>query len=200
MTSQTEPTPEIVAEKRALRAAAEARRARLHESGGAAAAASFVARFRAAWSPAPGTVIAGFWPFRSELDLRPLLRRVHDDGCTVALPVVVARRKPLAFRVWTPETQLETGQFGVPVPPDTAPTVEPDWLLVPLLAFDDAGYRLGYGGGFYDVTLAARRRRKPVLAIGVAYDGQRVERVPRDPTDARLDAIVTERRVLIVET
>lgn len=203
MTSQNAPTPEpsraIVERKKTLRAEAEQRRMRLHEAGGAAASSAFAEGFRAAWSPGPGTVISAFWPFRSELDLRPLLHRLHDDGCAVALPVVVARRQPLAFRVWTPRTVLEPGNFDVPIPPRTAPTVDPDWLLVPLLAFDAAGYRLGYGGGFYDITLAALRARKQVRAIGVAYDGQRIDRVPRDPTDARLDAILTERRVLTME-
>jgi len=94
---------------------------------------------------------------------------------------------------------LDVGQFGVSTPPADAAVLEPDWLLVPLLAFDARGYRLGYGGGFYDITLADLRARKKIFAIGAAYDGQEIAAVPRDANDARLDAILTEQRVLIME-
>ncbi len=198
----TEPAAEaadLAARKAALRRSAGARRALL-----AAAAPDaperLVALFRAAWSPAPGTAVSGFWPIRSEIDVRPLMRALHGAGCRVALPGPAAGRgAPLSFRAWAPGDPLEAGAFGVPVPAAAAAPVDPDWLLVPLLAWDEEGWRLGYGGGFYDATLAAARRRKPVFAIGVAYEGQKADRTPRGPGDRRLDAILTERRAFRVE-
>ena len=159
----------------------------------------FKRRFLDTWTPPAGTVVAAFWPIRSELDTRPLIRALHDRGCVIALPVVMGRLVALEFRQWTPDTRLEVGQFGVSTPSSAAPLLAPDWLLVPLLAFDARGYRLGYGGGFYDITLAGLRARKRVFAIGAAYDGQQVAAVPKDANDARLDAILTEQRVLIME-
>ena len=137
-------------------------------------------------------------PIRSEPDLRPLLHDLDDAGWTVALPVVEARGQPLKFRRWTPDSSLETGHFGVPVPVAGA-EVEPDWLLVPLLAYDRAGYRLGYGGGFYDMTLSALRRHRTIKAIGVGYDGLEVDAVPHGPEDSRLCAILTEQRIIKVK-
>jgi 5-formyltetrahydrofolate cyclo-ligase len=198
MTSRIQDSAGVMAEKAALRSDAAQRRDSLHEAADGAAAE--IARlFLETWSPARGSVVSAFWPFRSELDLRPLMLGLHERGCVIALPVVKARRAALVFRHWFPGMELEQGNFGVLTPPSSAPELDPDWLLVPLLAFDAAGYRLGYGGGFYDITLAALRARKSVFAIGVAYDGQQVKAVPRDPDDARLDGILTEKRVLIME-
>jgi 5-formyltetrahydrofolate cyclo-ligase len=135
---------------------------------------------------------------RSEADIRPALATLAATR-TVALPVVQGRGLPLVFRAWNPATALVPGPFGAQTPPDTAPTVVPVVLLVPMLAFDPAGWRLGYGGGFYDRTLALLRTRGPTVAVGVAYAGQRVDHVPHDPTtDARLDAIATEDGVIPV--
>ena len=159
----------------------------------------FKRRFLDTWTPPAGTVISAFWPIRSELDTRPLIHALHDRGCVIALPVVMGRLTALQFRQWGPDTRLDVGHFGVSTPPADATVLEPDWLLVPLLAFDTCGYRLGYGGGFYDITLAGLRARKKVFAVGAAYDGQEVPAVPRDANDARLDAILTEQRVLIME-
>ena len=198
MTSLNQFSDDLAAEKALLRGEAARRRDHLHQT--IDDAGSQVAwNFHENWSPPSGTVVSAFWPFRSELDLRLLLHRLHEAGQVIALPVVVAKRAPLLFRLWTPDTSLEVGGFGVATPPESAPLVEPDWLLVPLLAFDNKGYRLGYGGGFYDRTLAALRVRKTIFAIGVGYDGQRVDQVPRGTDDGRLDAIVTERRALILE-
>ena len=198
MTSRNESSDDLAAEKKLFRSEAERRRKDLHETVGDAGA-QVAWNFHENWSPPSGTVVSAFWPFRSELDLRPLLHRLHEAGQVIALPVVVSKRSPLLFRLWTPDTSLEVGCFGVAIPPRSAPVVEPDWLLVPLLAFDNKGYRLGYGGGFYDRTLAALRVRKTIFAIGAGYDGQRVDQVPRGTDDGRLDAIVTERRALILE-
>jgi 5-formyltetrahydrofolate cyclo-ligase len=198
MTSPKQGSGEATAEKAASRIEAARRRDVLHAARGDGAL-DLVRLFTATWAPRVGTVVSAFWPFRSELDLQPLIHELHDRGCVVGLPVVIAKRTALAFRTWTPDTVLEDGSFGVLIPPSSAPEVDPDWLLVPLLAYDAHGCRLGYGGGFYDITLAALRARKSVFAIGVAYDGQEVERVPRGPDDARLDAILTEKRALIME-
>lgn len=189
----------VTAEKAALRTEAAKRRDTLRASAGDAAG-EIERLFLETWSPARGTVVSAFWPFRSELDLRPLIHSLYERGCIIVLPVVVARRTALAFRCWTPGMELEEGGFGVMTPPDHARELDPDWLLVPLLAYDPDGYRLGYGGGFYDITLAALRARKSVFAIGVAFDGQQVATVPRGPDDARLDAVLTEQRALIMES
>ena len=186
------------AEKAALRIEAAAKRDVLHAAG-TGGGAEIARSFLATWSPAPGTVISAFWPFRSEIDLRPLIHGLHERGCVIVLPIVVGRRTALVFRRWSPDMVLEKDGFGVLTPPSQAPALDPDWLLVPLLAFDAKGYRLGYGGGFYDITLADLRTRQSVFAVGAAYDGQQVTRVPRETDDARLDAIVTEKQVLIME-
>lgn len=140
--------------------------------------------------PTPGAVIAGYWPIGDELDLRPLLAALAATGAQVALPVVVERRAPLDFRLWRADDALEPGAHGTWHPPLSAPAVVPTLLLVPLLAFDDDGWRLGYGGGYYDRTLAAL---KPgIIAVGVGYAAQRVEKLPHDERDQRLDWILTE--------
>ena len=198
MISTNDGFAEMTAEKAALRTEAARRRDTLHANNGDASL-QVAQKFVDTWSPASGTVVSAFWPFRSELDLRPLLLQLHERGCMVALPIVVARRSALIFRAWAPDMDLEEGNFGVLTPPAEAREIEPDWLLVPLLAFDGNGYRLGYGGGFYDITLAGLRARKSIFAIGVAFDGQQVAQVPHGPDDARLDAILTEKRALIME-
>jgi 5-formyltetrahydrofolate cyclo-ligase len=131
-----------------------------------------------------------------EIDVRPLLQALHDDGYAVGLPVTPAEPEPLGFRRWTPGTPLQPGPFGTAQPASTVPPLEPDALLVPLLAVDADGYRLGYGGGYYDRTLAALRDRRRVIAIGVGFEAQRVEHLPRDAQDHRLDWLLTEQRLL----
>ena len=154
--------------------------------------------FRTTWSPPPVTAISAFLPIRSEPDLRPLLHDLQAAGHVIGLPCVIARREPLLFRRWTPGLTCESGPFGIPEPPASTAEIQPDWLLVPLLAYDREGYRLGYGGGFYDLTLAALRRQRRIFAIGVAFDGQEVGTVPHGPNDERLDAIMTEKRIITV--
>ena len=198
MTMTNDYPDSIVAEKRQLRIRMSRLRDRLHSDSGDISA-RICERFHESWTPAAETVISAFFPIQSEVDLRPLFCDLHERGCAVVLPVMVAKRAPLAFRLWTPATNLVRGQFGVPIPPEGAPTRDPDWLLVPFLAYDEQGFRLGYGGGFYDITLANLRRRKWVFAIGVGYDGQRVDRVPVNSDDARLDALLTERRMFLME-
>ena len=143
-----------------------------------------------------GAIVSGYWPLPGELDVRPLLHQIHDAGHPIALPVVIAKAQPLLFRRWVPGTPLVQGSFKVMTPPEGAQELEPNVLMVPLLAFDAAGYRLGYGGGFYDRTLEKRRREAhsghPVLAVGIAFAAQETESLPRGPFDQRLDWIATE--------
>jgi 5-formyltetrahydrofolate cyclo-ligase len=137
-------------------------------------------------------VISGFLPYQTEIDVRPLLARLAASGHVTCLPVVTGRGEPLVFRAWRPGEATEPGVWNIPVPPPGAPEVVPDVLLVPLLAFDSAGFRLGYGGGFYDRTLEALRRQKRVIAVGIAYAGQEMHRVPHGPHDQPLDWILTQ--------
>lgn len=130
---------------------------------------------------------------KDELDPRPLLSRLLELGCQCALPVVVGRDQPLLFREWAPHDTLEAGPFGTREPASDAPEVTPGMLIVPLLAFDLRGFRLGYGGGFYDRTLRGLREdHEGCLAIGYAYADQQVDSVPVTDTDERLDWVVTE--------
>lgn len=180
-------SPELVAEKAALRQAALAARALLDPAGAGTALADVVL---AEAAPPPGAVVAGFWPMGAEIDIRPLLRRLERAGHALALPVTPPRGAPLTFRRWHWGGALMPGRFGTSQPPASAETVLPDFLLVPLLAFDRQGGRLGYGGGYYDRTLAALPRAR---AIGVAFAAQEVPAVPCGPHDRPLPGIATER-------
>lgn len=142
---------------------------------------------------AAGAMVAGYMAMPGELDPAPLLQALVRHGHPVALPVVVARDAPLAFRAWQPGLALEPGVLGIPVPPASSPLVVPDVLLVPLIAFDALGRRLGQGGGYYDRTLAQRRAEGPaVVALGLAFAVQEVPEVPEEAFDERLDGIITE--------
>jgi 5-formyltetrahydrofolate cyclo-ligase len=186
---------EIALAKSNLRKAALARRDALPMAARAAAAEAIAARaFPVA--VAPGAIVSGYVPMNSELDPRPLMRKLANAGAQLALPVVVARGVPLTMRAYALGEQLVKGVWGIRVPPPTAPELEPDILIVPLLAFDRAGSRLGYGAGYYDMTIAALRVKKPVVAVGVAFAAQEVEAVPTTPRDARLDLVLTENEVI----
>jgi 5-formyltetrahydrofolate cyclo-ligase len=141
-------------------------------------------------------VVAGYWPFRSEIDPRPLMQRFVRAGWRVALPVTPAKgaEAPLIFRLWDGAADMARHPFGMSEPHPTAEAVRPDVVLVPLLAFDNHGHRLGYGAGHYDRTLVGLRASGPVRVIGLAFAGQQVERLPAEPHDQPLDAILTERR------
>lgn len=140
----------------------------------------------------PGAIVSAFWPLPDEFDTKPLMRALHDAGHPIGLPVVQKRGLPLKFRLWTPETKLARGNFNVEIPGDDCAECVPEVLIVPLLAFDRQGYRLGYGGGFYDRTIALLRGVGTPIACGWAYAGQEIDAVPHDATDARLDWVVTE--------
>ena len=145
---------------------------------------------------AAGMTVSGYSPLKSEISPMPLLRRCADAGAALALPVVIGRGKPLVMRAWAFGAPLDSGVWGIRQPEPEAPEVEPDILLVPLLAFDRAGYRLGYGGGYYDRTVARLRGMKRITAVGLAYAAQEVPAVPKTEGDARLDLVLTEREVM----
>jgi 5-formyltetrahydrofolate cyclo-ligase len=140
--------------------------------------------------------VSGFFPYKSEIDTRPLLGQLAGEGWTTALPIVIGNGEPLIFRRWYPGQPTTPGMWHIPQPTEDSPLIEPDVLLVPMLAFDRKGYRLGYGGGFYDRTLELLRAKKPVTAIGLAYAGQEVDSVPRDAHDQPLDFIMTEKEII----
>ncbi|MHA1601195.1 MAG: 5-formyltetrahydrofolate cyclo-ligase [Alphaproteobacteria bacterium] len=146
-----------------------------------------------------GAVVSGYWPMRSELDPRPILAALSARGHPLCLPVVVGKGQALVFRAWQAGDELVAGGYGTQVPDAGKEVVAPHLLLVPLLAFDRAGYRLGYGGGFYDRTLAALRSVGPVSAVGLAYSAQEVDVVPHGATDERLDWVVTEAEAIDVK-
>jgi len=141
-------------------------------------------------------VLAFYWPIRGELDLRGLARRHVESGCIAALPVVVEKRSPVEFWQWQPGASMQRGFWNIPVPGERR-VVVPSVLLIPLVGYDAAGYRLGYGGGYYDRTLAAADPRP--LCVGVGYDEAELATIHPQPHDVPMDLIVTERRVLRFE-
>lgn len=181
------PPDPLRAAKQALRARMLALRAGSDPALGAALAAHLLRDL----PPPAGACVAGFWPIGAEIDIRPLLGALHAAGHKVALPETPPRCNPLTFRLWHPGMALLPERFGT-VRPGGA-VVRPDWLLVPLLAFDRGGGRLGYGGGYYDRTLAAL---PGAVAIGCAYACQEVDAVPAAPYDFRLHAVATEHGVI----
>ena len=173
--------------RRGLRQEMVTRRAALSVAEHDALSARIVAHALAAL-PAP--VVAAFcWPIKHEPDVRALLADWAKTGVRTALPVVVAEGQPLAFREWTPETPLAPDRYGIPTP-TAGEWLTPDLILLPLNGFDAAGYRLGYGGGYFDRTLAALAPRP--LAVGVGFEINRVDSIRPEAHDQRLDWIVTE--------
>lgn len=156
------------------------------------AARALVSHFPDEIWPALHSVVAGYSPIGDEIDPTPLLETFHCEQARLALPRVDGKSEPLSFRAFSPGDELEIGVFGVKAPAARAAVLKPSLILVPLLAFDVTGRRLGYGGGFYDRTLAALRKEGPVVAVGLAFEAQRVHRVPTDTLDQRLDYVVTE--------
>ncbi|MET4129113.1 5-formyltetrahydrofolate cyclo-ligase [Roseovarius sp. MBR-6] len=176
--------------KAAARKAALARRAAAHRAcppGAAALLSSVLAGYR-------GVPLAGYMPIRSEIDPLPAMAEAAAHG-PVAVPVIEGAGLPLQFSRWSPGCALRDGPFGAKVP-EVDDFITPEILIVPLVAFDRAGGRLGYGGGFYDRTLQGLRALRPTLAIGFAYGAQEAEGLPLEPTDQPLDMVVTEAEVI----
>lgn len=178
-------------DKSALREAAKRARERAHATHGTVAAERLAGHGIAFAAPNSGAAVSGFLPIKNEIDPRPLMACLNQLGHPTALPVMEAKGKPLIFRRWSPGDKLNEVQWGILEPSVTAPALNPDILLVPLLAFDDAGYRIGYGGGFYDRSIEKLRALKAITTIGVAFDEQRVDAIPREPHDEILDWILT---------
>lgn len=143
-----------------------------------------------------GATVALYHPMKDELDTKPLAAALIERGFTIALPVTPKKRGPLTFRAFRDGDPLSPDRYGVMTPADAAPEVRPMLIVTPLLAFTRDGKRLGYGGGYYDRTLAALRAEQDVLAVGFAYGAQEVERMPFGARDQRVDMIVTEREAI----
>lgn len=137
-----------------------------------------------------GTILSGYWPIKGEPDLRPLFSDLHGAGVTIALPVVEKRAAPLVFRRWTPDTRMVRGDWNIPVPPPGTEALTPDVMLAPCLGWDEACFRLGWGGGYFDRTLAGFVSRP--LAIGIALSAARLPTIYPQPHDIPLDLILTE--------
>lgn len=182
--------------KKAARAAAAKLRAVAHESLKDHAGEALARRGLPDGMGLPPGIVSGFIPYKSEISTIPLMNSLRRAGWKTALPVVMAPGEPLVFRLWQPGEPLVPGVWDIPVPGEQAASVEPDVLLVPGLSFERSGYRLGYGGGFYDRTLEKLRQSKSVTAIGVAYHAQLAEQVPKGPHDAPLDFIMTDEETI----
>jgi 5-formyltetrahydrofolate cyclo-ligase len=175
----------------------EARRA-VHAPAAAEAAAQAVVELIGRVQHGASRKVAGYFPIGSELDPRPALAALTARGNVTLLPVAAAVGERLVFRQWRPGDALESGPYGTSHPSAAAPLGTPDILLVPLLAFDQRGHRLGYGGGYYDRTLERLRAERSVLAVGLAFDMQELPEIPAEVNDQMLDVVITERRTLIV--
>src|SRR3954451_3910460 len=144
----------------------------------------------------PGTIVSGFMPLKTEINPLPLMRKLGQRDAQLALPAIAGRGKPLTMRAFAFGDELASGQWGIREPKADAGEVVPDILLVPLLAFDRSGHRIGYGAGYYDMTIAKARSIKPAVAVGIAFAAQEIPEVPVTPRDARLDLVLTEREVI----
>lgn len=185
----------ITEEKTRLRNASLARRDALPANERAAAAETIAAReFPIAIKS--GVRVSGFMPLKTEINPLPLMRRLAAAGALLALPAIAGRGKPLIMRGYAFGDEFARGQWGIREPKPEAPEVDPDILLVPLAAFDRSGHRIGYGAGYFDMTINRLRSRKSVAAVGIAFAVQEIERVPATERDARLDLVLTERETI----
>ncbi len=176
-----------------MRATARQVRARLSAAAPPDCFAVAAQRFQATVPCPAGAAVAAYWPLAGEFDTGPLLAWLAEGGHPCALPIAGAAGAPLRFHAWRPGAALRPGRHGVMEPAADAPEIFPDIVVMPCLAFDRLGYRLGYGAGYYDRTLASFRvGTRPVTAVLLAFAGQAVARVPRAPHDQKADWIVTE--------
>lgn len=143
-----------------------------------------------------GTVVSGFMPIKSEINPLPLMKKLAESGALLALPRIAGRGQPLSMRAWAVGDPFERGQWGIREPQASAPEVVPDIVLAPLAAFDRKGHRLGYGAGYYDMTIRKARSSKPVTVIGLAFSLQEFPDVPVTERDELLDFVLTEREIV----
>jgi 5-formyltetrahydrofolate cyclo-ligase len=181
--------------KAELRRAGQARRDALPAEMRKAAAEAIAAR-AFPLTIVPSVIVSGFMPLKSEINPLPLMRKLADAGARLALPAVAGRGQPLIMRSWQWSEPLVPGVWGIREPGPAAATVEPDIVLVPLLAFDRSGHRVGYGAGYYDLTITQLRVNKQIAAVGIAFAAQEVETVPRTAFDAQLDLVLTENETI----
>jgi 5-formyltetrahydrofolate cyclo-ligase len=181
--------------KAELRRQARARRDAL-PAGMRAAAAQAIAERPFPVAITPQAIVSGFMPIGSEINPIALMRKLAGCGARLALPAVAGPGKPLTMRAFVFGQRLVAGTWGIREPATDAAEVFPDILLVPLLAFDRSGERIGYGAGYYDLTIAHLRARKTVIACGLAFAAQEIASVPTTARDARLDLVLTEREVI----
>lgn len=188
MTTDTPPL-DVAAWRKERRAELLARRQALTPAQRRDGGAGLERNLRAVLAAHPPATISFYWPFRAELDARPLMRELLGQGWRAALPVVVEKRTALQFRLWTPDAPLIDGVWNIPVPRDGA-VVTPDVVLAPVVGFDDDRYRLGYGGGYFDRTLVSLAHRPFAIALG--FEFQHLDTIYPQPHDQRFDAVVTE--------
>ncbi len=190
----TDPTSTEIPKTRLRREALERRDAIPAEARIAAAQAIADRLFPIAVGP--GAIVSGFMPMKTELNPLPLLRKLAQAGAMLALPAIAGRGKPLIMRAYAFGDEFARGQWGIREPKPEAAEREPDILIVPLAAFDRQGHRIGYGAGYYDMTIASLRARKKVTAIGVAFAAQEIDRVPATERDEALDLVLTENETI----
>ncbi|WP_374642465.1 5-formyltetrahydrofolate cyclo-ligase [Tabrizicola sp.] len=178
------------AERARLRAERDALPVAARQEIGTAIAAHLLRFLHGHFGEMRGRVFSGYWPIKGEPDLRPLLAELHEAGALVALPLVEVKASPLVFRRWTPDTRMVRGDWNIPVPPPDAPVVTPEISLAPVVGWTGDCYRLGYGGGYFDRTLASLSPRP--FTIGIGFQSARLATIYPQPHDIRLDAILTE--------
>jgi 5,10-methenyltetrahydrofolate synthetase len=181
--------PELASRRKAERATLIARRLAASAADHASWSARIEAALRAGFGLLAGMTVGFCWPYQGEFDARPFVRDLRRRGARAALPVVIAKGQPLEFREWWPGVAMLNGVYGLPVPDGTA-LVRPEALLIPAVGIGATGDRLGYGGGFFDRTLAALHP-KP-LAIALAFELSRIETTVPQPHDVLMDFVVTE--------
>jgi 5-formyltetrahydrofolate cyclo-ligase len=175
-----------------LRRRLRARRARFRDPGRRRATVAAGRHLLSLLAPTKPASIACFWPLPGEFDTRRILHKLADRGFDLCLPRVVGRNMPLEFRRWRPGDVLQCDSFGVRTPVVAKPELVPNIIVTPLLAVDRSGQRLGYGGGYYDRTLASLREQGDVTAVGIGFDFQYFHRIPHDLSDQPVDWLVTE--------
>jgi 5-formyltetrahydrofolate cyclo-ligase len=182
---------DIAAKKKDMRKAQRARRAKAHARHGGSAGEALARHGIGLCNPVPGGFVSSFLAIGEEIDTMPLMRRLWREQQSICLPVMVGKDKPLKFRMWREGDPLDEVSWGIREPRASALEVPPDTMLVPLLAFDARGYRLGYGGGYYDRSIAELRSQFTLVTIGLAYDELEVDAVPHSQYDEPLDWVLT---------